>query len=431
MTLRTPQSSLRKFTFRWQESEDKALKIFEKQLALTLLLLPFFKLSAFEFIPKLHIIDTLFDIARIVSFAIIIVLYLNGRKLSRMLVCIILYQFALLFSTAMNDGNYWKLAVSCGTVISFCMITELAVKKNSRLYFKTVLDIYIPLSVINLLTVLIFPGGIAKDDYYGNIYYLLGSRNGFPPLLIPLLIYAFVYSSISGRKITGKVFFFTAVVSATILITWSATGVAGLVLFLLFVLFVYGKKSAMLFDSLNLAVIYIAAFFGIIVFRLQSAFSFIIEDLLHKSISFTGRTDIWDIAIMLIKRSPVIGYGVYEGHGLIFIRGQYYYAHNAVLEVLLQGGVLSLVFYLLIFVIAASVLYKYRKLKASQILSFGIFTVMVMMLMEAYSNIWIFALPVIACCVPEIAEQSDNGEESDAEAVPLSKRYIYYRLNRR
>lgn len=431
MTLPTPQSSLRKFTFRWQESEDKALKIFEKQLALTLLLLPFFKLSAFEFIPKLHIIDTLFDIARIVSFAIIIVLYLNGRKLSRMLVCIILYQFALLFSTAMNDGNYWKLAVSCGTVISFCMITELAVKKNSRLYFKTVLDIYIPLSVINLLTVLIFPGGIAKDDYYGNIYYLLGSRNGFPPLLIPLLIYAFVYSSISGRKITGKVFFFTAVVSATILITWSATGVAGLVLFLLFVLFVYGKKSAMLFDSLNLAVIYIAAFFGIIVFRLQSAFSFIIEDLLHKSISFTGRTDIWDIAIMLIKRSPVIGYGVYEGHGLIFIRGQYYYAHNAVLEVLLQGGVLSLVFYLLIFVIAASVLYKYRKLKASQILSFGIFTVMVMMLMEAYSNIWIFALPVIACCVPEIAEQSDNGEESDAEAVPLSKRYIYYRLNRR
>ena len=431
MTLPTPQSSLRKFTVRWQESEGKALKIFEKQLALTLLLLPFFKLSAFEFIPKLHIIDTLFDIARIASFAIIIVLYLNGRKLSRMLVCIILYQLALLFSTAMNDGNYWKLAVNCGTVISFCMITELLVKKNSRLYFKTVLDIYIPLSLINLLVILMFPNGIAKEDYYGNIYYLLDIRNGLPSLLIPLLIYAFVYSGISGRKFTGKVLFFTAVVSATILITWSATGVAGLVIFLLFVFFIYGKKSAVLFDSLNLSVIYVAAFLCIIVFRLQSAFSFIIEDLLHKSISFTGRTDIWDIAIMLIKRSPIIGYGVYEGHGLIFIRGQYYYAHNAVLEVLLQGGVLSLVFYLLIFVIAASVIYKYRRLKASQILSFGIFTVMVMMLMEAYSNIWIFALPVIACCVPEIAEQSDNGEESDAEAVPLSKRYIYYRLNRR
>lgn len=431
MTFRILQGSLRKFTFHWQRSEDKDLKFFDKQWALTLLLLPFFKLAAFEFMPKLSIIDTLFDIARIASFAIIIVLYLNGRKLSRMLVCIILYQLALLFSTAANDGNYWKLAVNCGTVISFCMITELFVKKNSRLYFKTVLDIYVVFSTANLFTVLAFPDGIAREDYYGNIYYLLGIRNGLPSLLIPLLIYAFVYSGINGRKFTGKVLFFTAVVSATILITWSATGVAGLVMFLLFVFLIYGKKSAALFDSLNLSVIYVAAFLCIIVFRLQSAFSFIIEDLLHKSISFTGRTDIWDIAVMLIKRSPIIGYGVYEGHGLIFIRGQYYYAHNAVLEVLLQGGVLSLVFYVLIFAVSAVSLYKYRKLRVSQILSFGIFTVMVMMLMEAYSNIWIFVLPVIACCVPEIAEQSEKAAEERAEDIPLSKRYIHYRLNRR
>ena len=64
-------------------------------------------------------------------------------------------------------------------------------------------------------------------------------------------------------------------------------------------------------------------------------------------------------------------------------------------------------------------------------LSFGIFTVMVMMLMEAYSNIWIFVLPVIACCVSEIAEQSEKVEEERAEDIPLSKRYIHYRLNRR
>lgn len=431
MTLRTPQNSLKKFTFHWRRSEDKSLKIYDKQWVLTLLLLPFFKLQVFENISSLHILDTLFDVGKIISFGIIIVLYLNGRRLSRMLACIILYQLTLLFSTAMNDGNYWKLAVSCGTVISFCMITELSVKKNSRLYFKTVLDIYIPLSVINLLTILLFPDGIAREDYYGNIYYLLGIRNGLPSLLIPLLIYAFVYSGISGRKFTGKVFFFTAVVSATILITWSATGVAGLVIFLLFVFFIYGKKSAVLFDSLNLSVIYVAAFLCIIVFRLQSAFSFIIEDLLHKSISFTGRTDIWDIAIMLIKRSPIIGYGVYEGHGLIFIRGQYYYAHNAVLEVLLQGGAVSLVFYVLIFAVSAVSLYKCRRLRVSQMLSFGIFTVIVMMLMEAYSNIWIFVLPVIACCVPEIAEQSEKTEEESAEDIPLSKRYIHYRLNRR
>lgn len=410
------------------------MKIFEKQWALTLLLLPFFKLPIFEQIGSLSILDTVFDLGKIVSFGVIMVLYINGRKLSPIILSIILYQLSLFFSTVINSGNYRRMVVSCGTLIGFCMITELAVKKNSRLYFKTILDIYIPLTLINLLVIILFPDGIAKDNYYGNIFYVIGTRNGLPPVLIPLLIFGFVCSSLKDKKITGTTLVFTAAVSVTILITWSATGVAGWFMLLFFALFIYRKKIADAFNSLNLSVVYIAAFFGIIIFRLQSAFAFIIEDLLHKSISFTGRTDIWDIAIMLIKRSPVLGYGVYEGHGLIFTRGQYYYSHNAVLEVLLQGGAVSLIFYAAIFATAAAELYKSRKYPVSQILAFGIFTIFAMMLMEAYTNIWIFALPVIACYIPEISAQSENASENAALSdndISLRRRYIYYRLKQR
>ena len=151
--------------------------------------------------------------------------------------------------------------------------------------------------------------------------------------------------------------------------------------------------------------------------------------MLHKSITFTGRTDIWDIALKLIKNSPIFGYGVYEGHGLIFVRGQYYYAHNAVLEVLLQGGAVSLFFYAAIFASAAVSLYKYRKQKPAQILSFGIFTVLTMMLMEAYSTIWIFSLPVIACYIPYIAEKSEPQKET--LKTLSNKKYLAYRLKQR
>lgn len=408
------------------------MKIFEKQWALTLLLLPFFKLPIFEFISGLRFLDSMFDIAKIAALAVIVFLYIKQSRISRVILCVVLYQLTLFISTVINNGNYWKLAVSCGTIIGFCMITELAVRQNSRLYFKTVLDIYIPLTVLNLIAVIkFFPNGLVRDDFYGNAYYILGHRNSFAAVFMPIMIYGFIDSFLQNKMINKKTALLTASITVTTLITWSATGVAGLAMFLLFVFLVYGKRSAMLFDSLNLSVIYVAAFLCIVVFRLQSAFSFIIEDLLHKNISFTGRTDIWDIAIMLIKRSPIIGYGVYEGHGLIFTRGQYYYAHNAVLEVLLQGGALSLVFYALIFAVSAAALYRYRRVRVSRILSFGIFTVMVMMLMEAYSNIWIFALPVVACCVPEMAEQSEKTAEDGAEDIPLSKRYIHYRLNRR
>lgn len=367
--------------------------------------------------------------AKIVSFGMIILLYISEKKLSRIMLFITLYQISLFFSTVINNGNYWKLLVSCGTIISFCMITELAVKKNCGLYFKSILNVYIPLSVLNLFIVLIFPQGIAREDYYGNIYYLLGSRNGFSPLFIPLLIFSYIYSGMNDKKYTPMTLFFTMIVSVSILITWSATGVAGLAMLLLFILLIYGRKIASLFNSLTLSVIYIAAFLGIIVFRLQYVFSFIIEKLLHKSMTFTGRTDIWDIALRLIKRSPLFGYGVYEGHGLIFVRGQYYYAHNAVLEVLLQGGAVSLIFYGAIFASAAVSLYKYRKQKPAQILSFGIFTVLTMMLMEAYSTIWIFSLPVIACYIPYITENPDPKKE--ISETLSNKKYLVCRLKQR
>ena len=82
--------------------------------------------------------------AKIVSFGIIILLYISEKKLSRIMLFITLYQVSLFFSTVINSGNYWRLLVSCGTIISFCMITELAVKKNCQLYFKSILNIYIP-----------------------------------------------------------------------------------------------------------------------------------------------------------------------------------------------------------------------------------------------------------------------------------------------
>ncbi|MBP1545703.1 MAG: O-antigen ligase family protein [Oscillospiraceae bacterium] len=409
------------------------MKIFEKQWALTLLLLPFFKLPFFEHIPSLSFVDSIFDICKIVSAAVIVVSYLNGRKISRIIICIILFELSLFFSTFINNGNYWSQAVNCGTVVSFCMITELAVKKNSRVYFKTVLSIFIPLSIINLLTVFIVPQGLSADSYYGNVYYIIGSRNGLPPVLIPLMVYSFIYSSLSSRKFTVPVLLFTVIVSATILKTWSATGVAGWFIFIAFVILFYRTRLSQLFNSLNLSLIYIAAFFFIIVFRLQTLFSFIIEDMLHKSITFTGRTDIWDIAILLIKRSPLTGYGVYEGHGFIFVRGLYYYSHNVILEVLLQGGVVSLVFYIAIFFTAMANLYRLRQYPVSQLIAFGIFTVFVMMLMEAYFNIWIFALAVIASCAADIAEQTSDSSVGviEEKGIPLRSRYIYYRLRNR
>lgn len=80
---------------------------------------------------------------------------------------------------------------------------------------------------------------------------------------------------------------------------------------------------------------------------------FILVDVMHKDITFTGRTDIWNFAISIIKKKPVWGYG----EGLIGYRANSYWenfikvhgAHNQFLEIALFGGYVSLFFYILVF----------------------------------------------------------------------------------
>lgn len=78
---------------------------------------------------------------------------------------------------------------------------------------------------------------------------------------------------------------------------------------------------------------------------------FILVDIMHKDVTFTGRTGIWNLAIRIIAEEPIFGYG--EGMGS-FTAGDYWTnfivhsgAHNQFLQIMLFGGIVSLVFYLL------------------------------------------------------------------------------------
>ncbi|MBQ7784461.1 MAG: O-antigen ligase family protein, partial [Oscillospiraceae bacterium] len=178
--------------------------------------------------------------------------------------------------------------------------------------------------------------------------------------------------------------------------------------------------------------LYALAFISIVLLRLQYYFSYIIEDVLHKNITFTGRTDIWDISINLIKRSPIIGYGVYEGHGFVFYRGQYYYSHNAILEILIQGGAIALIFFIAMLVVSCISLYRYKNNHISGIITFTVFTLLSMMIMEAYlSYIWTFGILTVSCCVGDIIRQTEElPSQNKASTNSTRLRYIRYRMSR-
>ena len=378
-------------------------------IILALLLLPFFKPISLEYFAPA--IDTLFDIWKIGSAIIIFGLYLfYYHRLSNLILAITAYEFALFFSTLINDGDYWKFAVNCVTVIGFCMLTELCMKRNCERYFSVVYTIYFLIILVNFVLLLIFPKGVAVDDYYHHRYNFLGYDNGLAVLvMVPLMGISCIYSAFRKKKLTFSAVATLSMISATVLITWSATGVVAWFVMIAYILFVYRGQLTKYFNSYALFATFLVLQVMIVFLRFQENFSFIIENILGKSITLTGRTEIWDLTYSIILQSPIIGHGVYKGYGLVYWENHYMYSHNAVLEILTQSGVIGLMLFAIPFIMAAVKLYKYRKHFLSGIVTVTLFAFLMTYLAEAQiTAIWVFGFLTIAACIPNIIQQYED-----------------------
>lgn len=385
---------------------SKKIPFLNNAVFVTFLLLPYFKPASLQYIaPQL---ENVFNILKIFSLVVGLGLYIYKRKISKTILAIIIYEVVLFACTFINDGDYWSILVNCGSIVSFSMLMELGIKNDCRVVFKSIFFIYFIFVLVNLILIFMYPDGLAHDTYYYNKYNFLAIDNGLSPIFIPVISLSIIYAEFN-KKASSLNFVLLVMISITVIITWSATGVMMWFLMMLYVVFVYRKK---LMSVLNIKVLYIAFAvleIAIVFFRVQEIFAYIIEDILGKSLTFTGRTIIWDSSMGLIRNSPFIGYGVYEGHGLILYGGKYMYAHNGVLEILLQGGIIALIAYVSVFVISGNILYKYRNNRIAGIISAAIFSMLTGMLMESFHNsILLYALLISACCMPEIIEQYEN-----------------------
>ena len=90
---------------------------------------------------------------------------------------------------------------------------------------------------------------------------------------------------------------------------------------------------------------------GLIGFNIQNYFAGIIENVFRKELTLSGRTYIWQSAISVIKSHFWIGKGDaarFGYAGWCFINGRAYAAHNQLLQIFVNGGLVSLIAILLV-----------------------------------------------------------------------------------
>ena len=117
---------------------------------------------------------------------------------------------------------------------------------------------------------------------------------------------------------------------------------------------------------------------------------YFIEDILGKNLTFTHRTLVWENAIELIKKSPLLGYGLQSPdwfkYNLIYLT-----PHNMILLILIYGGFALLLSFIFIMI---SVIRKSKGYKGAYVnlLHFVLVDCLLMFSTETYQLVLIFLL---------------------------------------
>lgn len=268
------------------------------------------------------------------SIVLVILCFTRKRYINTATMLLILYKLTFILSTYIN-GRPVEL-----TDFTRFMCVVLAME-----YFEEELDslISVLMLICELMIYYNFMTLSTGPDLYGAYYTALGYDNAAPPYLLTAYLVAVCYCIEKRKYIRSSIMIL--VIHLTVLITMVGTGLVAV--FFVDILVIWNLLKKIESSYLKSYCVYMVVTVAIVVCRVQSIFSVIIVDILGKDLTFTGRTRDWNLAFKLIPRKFLFGYGIMNQSTEKMILGDVY-THNAVLEQLFRGGIISLLFFIAI-----------------------------------------------------------------------------------
>ena len=374
-------------------------KINAKKVTFFILALFLMQISALEHINRaLGVIN---DISRCIAASIVLLCFFfrKKEKISVMTMMLLLMMGELLLSTLMNGGDLKAWFVAAASIISFGMLFEMSLSE-SPMYISAMMALMETLSYLHLLLVILFPNGLYEYNGY-RVFWLFGQKNLALPYLLVAYVTAFFYGC-SGGNVFREVGIYVAGIVSSILVHSSTSTVGLILLVALFFLVRRGVKFNIYFMlGGNLAL-----FLIMVVYRLQiSGFKYFIENVLHKTVTLTGRDVLWDMALFYIRKQPWLGYGLYASNPTGFSTfGEEWslYAHNQYLQELFDGGLIQLGLYIILLLIICRRLNKYRNGMLAQCMIVTLFALNVMFITEGYRAKIIYLIYYYAYYAPQM-----------------------------
>lgn len=380
---------------------------FRNKGLLFFLLIPFFKPICFKYITKLLFIEKVFVAWKIVSAIIVLILFfayvIKYFKIPKMIFYIFMFEFLIFISTIINNGYLDRALIDMVSVIAFCIIIYMGIQNNVINLFKSLSILCTILMFINLFSMILYPNGIPADLYTNklNPIFFMTTDNGTGVFIITTMLFVVISNNI--KKYHNR-YIVELILSCCLLCAFFSGSTTSMVICCFFTIYLgmfFRKNKKIAFNPIILAISYLILSV-MIISGITNVFMPFIEGILHKSITFTGRNQLWKDALQLIKTKFWIGYGRINGD-YISIWGGKYSSHNIFLELLLEGGAITFILFTLINYKAIKILKIYKNVRIANILAIGLFLIFIALMMEAFVHeVYLYGILIISCQMPKI-----------------------------
>ncbi len=347
----------------------------------------------------------------------------DNTDLPIVFVLFILIDLVWLFSTIVNHGDIKACFVGylCPLIIVGLLIEWMRGRPEELLKGGMLLGEVLVYG--NLLTVLLFPDGMYST--YGSIpgvwftgkNWLLHQKNVFLPYFLFACLVADLYSIRGGIKKWREWSLYIACLLSAILVKSTTSAV---VMTILIGLFLIKKVKTIKFNTFSLLSGNVALFFICVIMQQQKMFSFLIEEVLGKKITFSGRTALWDAVFPLIGDNLFLGLGIMKQGVFQQLTGFKFamHAHNLILDYLCKGGLLCLVLYLAAMFFVYRKLHKLQNTDEAQACIITLFVFQIAALMEPYNINFVYMIYFISYYVYWFIPQTEPQTGPETAFIP-------------
>ena len=259
--------------------------------------------------------------------------------------------------------------------------------------------------LINLGISYIYPNGVIDGIFF------IGIRTRISDVIFPLLLFALIREELGNHKLQLKTIICFMICILNIVRFTVTTAILGVIIFIITYFLV--SRSNKFRKIINLRWV---VYFGVIISllftfcNLYVYFDDFIVSVLRKEANLSSRTLIWGEAIKYIAQSPIFGHGLAPDGNFVYwgyvggVKGLWQ-AHNNWLQLLYDGGIISMLVFVNFINMNSPKLSNYKNEKIAALLIVTVLVYMIMMISEIfiytpYFYLVIFAISNISYLMP-------------------------------